>query len=71
MFLLLLLSTFRRRNIAPMVNFLALEYRDGGGKTRHRGCLERLERLERAGHSECTIRLVFVQSVIFGKVNDS
>lgn len=47
-----------------MVNFLALEYRDDGGKTWRLGCLERLEHLERA------IRLVFVQSVIFGKVND-
>ena len=48
-----------------MVNFLALEYRDDGGKTWRLGRLEHLECLER------TIRLVFVQSVIFGKMNDS
>lgn len=60
-----------------MVNFLALEYRDDGGKTWRLGRLEHLECLERAGHSkrmehlECMERLVFVQSVIFGKMNDS
>jgi len=44
-----------------MVNFLALEYRDDGEKPWRLGCLE---------HLECMERLVFVQSVIFGKVND-
>lgn len=42
-----------------MVNFLALEYRDDGGKPWRMGGLEHLVRLE------CTIHLVFVQSVIF------
>ena len=51
-------STFRRRNIAPMVNFLALEYRDDGEKTGGRGGLEHLERLECSERLECTIRLV-------------
>lgn len=50
-----------------MVNFLALEYRDDGGKTWRMGGLERLEHSVRL---ECTIRLVFVQSVILEKVND-
>lgn len=63
-----------------MVNFLALEYRDDGGKPWRLGCLECLEhtghlecleRLEHTGRSECMERLAFVQSVIFGKVNDS
>ena len=35
-----------------MVNFLAREYRDDGGKTWHLGCLECLECMERAGHSK-------------------
>lgn len=51
-----------------MVNFLAREYRDDGGKTWHLGCLERSEC---PGRSECMERLVFVQSVICEKVNDS
>ena len=51
-----------------MVNFLAREYRDDGGKTWHLG---RLECLECPGRLECMERLVFVQSVIFEKVNDS
>lgn len=51
-----------------MVNFLALEYRDDGGKTWRLGCLEHLEHI---GRLECMERLVFVQSVIFVKVNDS
>ena len=51
-----------------MVNFLALEYRDDGGKTWRLGCLEHLEHSE---HLERMERLVFVQSVILEKVNDS
>ena len=50
-----------------MVNFLALEYRDDGEKTWRLG---RLEHSEHTGRLKCTIRLVFVQSVIFGKVNN-
>ena len=50
-----------------MVNFLALEYRDDGEKTWHLGCLDHSEH---TGRSECMERLVFVQSVIFGKLND-
>ena len=51
-----------------MINFLALEYRDDGGKSWRLGCLECLEH---TGRLECMERLVFVQSVILEKVNDS